>query len=605
MLIQKEGLRDSKMTKVVAKLYTSPSLVLLAMDWPDGEVTHDFLGFAIRRTPGFLNNSTGKFNKFSWLLNRLSFDGPPAKGQPDFPSDKAPIQKFLWWDARLDGLTSESTLNYEIFPVSGTVNNLNLIHADKTDVLVTLPKNVEFGIGTWFNRAVMSSQAFSRILKAMGIDKDEVPNPDDELKLREWLANDMEKPLPHFITSSSSVAGAIYHLTDKLWIIPALKNAMSNSKIGLVYDSKLRGKPKSNPNTDTIKTLKKVKFFKRDKTGIMHNKFLIMGDNLLSKNGAKPLQITCGSANYTTGGLTSQANLIHTFDSAELAEIYFERFNLLKEDPTKPNTAKNTGWSHTVSVGDAGIRVFFSPEPGKPRVSNSLSIETIVEAIHSARSSVIFCLFTPTDEKLRQACFTVGDAGKMMFGLVNVISKQEPNVTPTSSSGTIPADQLARLEIYHRSKNNRDVIGAEFFNKNIVPPGFEPEINLFPGTDYPGFPPVIIHHKFIVIDAETESPIIYTGSANMSGNSVFNNDENLMEIKGSPRLARIYLAEFLRLYEHYRARARFIEFQQRRGGGTSASSEFGLSLVKDRSWADKHYTAGTPEYKARLRMLSV
>jgi hypothetical protein len=41
------------MTKIVAKAYTSPSLVLLAMDWPDGEVSHDFLGFAIRRTPGF------------------------------------------------------------------------------------------------------------------------------------------------------------------------------------------------------------------------------------------------------------------------------------------------------------------------------------------------------------------------------------------------------------------------------------------------------------------------------------------------------------------------------------------------------------------------
>jgi hypothetical protein len=87
----------------------------------------------------------------------------------------------------------------------------------------------------------------------------------------------------------------------------------------------------------------------------------------------------------------------------------------------------------------------------------------------------------------------------------------------------------------------------------------------------------------------------------MSGNSVFGNDENLLEIKGSPRLARIYLAEFLRLYEHYRARARIIAF--RRQGRTP--SEFGLALQKDRSWADKHYTQDTPEFKARLRMLAV
>ena len=64
-----------------------------------------------------------------------------------------------------------------------------------------------------------------------------------------------------------------------------------------------------------------------------------------------------------------------------------------------------------------------------------------------------------------------------------------------------------------------------------------------------------IHHKFIVIDAETENPIIYTGSNNLSENSTHHNDENLLEIKGSPELAQTYFAEFIRLYEHYRARA--------------------------------------------------
>ena len=114
------------------------------------------------------------------------------------------------------------------------------------------------------------------------------------------------------------------------------------------------------------------------------------------------------------------------------------------------------------------------------------------------------------------------------------------------------------------------------------------------------FPPVIVHHKFVVIDAETDSPVIYTGSANMSGNSVFNNDENLLEIKGSPRLAQIYLAEFLRLYEHYRARARFIKFKL----SHQPAAQAGFSLRPDRSWADKHFAPGSPEFKARLRMLS-
>ena len=66
--------------------------------------------------------------------------------------------------------------------------------------------------------------------------------------------------------------------------------------------------------------------------------------------------------------------------------------------------------------------------------------------------------------------------------------------------------------------------------------------------------PVYIHHKFVVIDGETESPTIYTGSANMSANSVFYNDENLLEITEFSRLGQLYLAEFMRLFEHYRTR---------------------------------------------------
>jgi PLD-like domain len=572
------------------------------MDWPDGEARQDFLGFAIRRIPGFLNNKTDILADSSWLPNRLGFDGPPPSGEPDPPSDKAPIQKFLWWDARLDGLAPNSKLNYEISPVCGNVSNFSLISDATTIVDITLPPHTEFGIGTWFNRAVMSSQAFSRILKSMDLKTNEEPAPEDALKLRTWLANGMEQPLPDFISTASSLVGAIYHLTDNLWVIPALKAAMTSTTIGLVYDQHLdkEGTPKPNPNDEAIEILPNVLFFPRRKTNIMHNKFLVGGERLLEDDNANPSQLTCGSTNYTTGGITSQANLLHTFNSPELAGLFLRRYQLLKKDPSKSNTAKDAGWSQTVSVGDAGIRVFFSPEKKQAINFTSLSIETIVEAIHSAKSSVVFCLFTPTDERLRQACFALGDAGKMMFGLVNHVSKHEPETNP-SPSGTIPADELAALEIYHRSKEAKDVIGAEYFHAEIVPPGFDPEINIFPGEKPPPFSPVIIHHKFVVIDAETESPIVYTGSANMSGNSVYHNYENLLEIKGSPRLARIYLAEFLRLYEHYRARARFIDFKKKGGNASQA----GLALKKDRSWANKHYTPGTPEYKARLRMLAV
>ncbi len=593
------------MTTVQARAYLSPTLVLLAMDWPDGEQRQDFLGFAIKRTPGFQDLKTLIHEPFSWLPNRLGFAGPPKKGDPDFPSNEAPIQKFMWWDARLEGLKIGQPIDYEISAVTGTANHHVVDTTTTTKLTINIPEHVEFGIGTWFNRAVMSSQAFSRKVEALDL-KGQPPSPQQALSLREWLADGMEKPVPEFIAKANSLVGAIYHLTDNLWIIPALQNVMSTAEIALVYDSNIEKdqktkEPLPNPNDAAITALGNVKFWGRNKTNIMHNKYLVAGHKLTEKTSQQAVRLSCGSANYTTEGLTSQANLIHTFESSELANLFYKRFQLLSPNPTLGATAKGgTGWSKTVSVGDAGIRLFFSPESGKPGETDSISIETIVQAVHGAHSSVVFCLFTPTDKELRDACFAVGDAGKMMFGLVNHIAQKVPETKPTST-GKIPADQIAALEIYHRSRDKKDVIDAEYFDPNAVPAGFDVEMNLFPGERPPSYPPVIIHHKFIVIDAETDSPTIYTGSANMSGNSVFNNDENLLEIKGSPRLARIYLAEFMRLYEHYRARARYIAFKK---SGASASNA-GFALAKDRRWANAHYKPGTPEYRARVRMLSI
>ena len=88
---------------------------------------------------------------------------------------------------------------------------------------------------------------------------------------------------------------------------------------------------------------------------------------------------------------------------------------------------------------------------------------------------------------------------------------------------------------------------------------------------------------------------MYTGSANLSNNSLYNNDENLMEIVGSRQLADAYLAEFLRLYEHYRARVAFNRFH------AGQSSTFKLTSNSD--WARKYYRQGSPEFKARVAMV--
>ena len=584
------------------RAYLSPTLVLLAFDWEGGKSRPDFLGFAVKRSPGFRSADGQSREPESWLPNRVTFDGPVPAGSPDVASKDAPIQKFLWWDARIDEADRTGQFIYTVYPVVGASDAPQLREAESTVCQVSLPEHIVDGIGTWFNRAVLSSQAFSRKLAAMGLVANEAPPPDKALALREWLSNDLQQAFGEILDGSTRAVGATYHLTDKLWAIPQFKafaEAQAAHSLALVYDSHKVAKTKTkaerpSPNQDVVDDLGGIiDFSPRDKTSIMHNKFVVSD----GKDGAGvPQRVLMGSANFTTGGLTTQANLLHVFDSPELARLYSDRAAALSGNPTKAKTAAlSPGWSDPIQVGSATVRATFSPEAKSKREQ----IDTVVKAIKKAKHSVLFCIFTPTDEKLRQACFEAGDRGLMMFGIVNSISPKSAKAAEKArAQGTIlDAAKLANMQLFHRTQKNKDVIDGAHFSKETVPQGFEPELTIFPGEQTQDFGAVVIHHKFVVIDAEGDKPIIYTGSANMSENSEHNNDENLIELR-DPRVAAVYLAEFMRLYEHYRARAVAIK------DAGKPPEKRRLSLQTTRKWADKYFKEGSPEAKARVAMAS-
>ncbi|HEX7909576.1 MAG TPA: phospholipase D-like domain-containing protein [Paraburkholderia sp.] len=583
---------------VSVRSYLSPTLVLLAFDWPEGGTRKDFLGFAIKRTPGFLSADGHEREASSWLPNRLTFKGVVPDTQQDAPSNQAPIQKFMWWDAHIDEADREKSFTYVVYPVVGTADAPQLLDAQKGECKLTLPAHIEANIGSWFNRAVVSSQAFTRKVAALHLAPHAAPSTQQALQLRTWLANDLQQVFALTLDHAHRAASAVYHLTDPLWAIPAFDafgKKQGKASLAIVYDSHevmQKGKPPApSPNQPAVDQLADVATFApRDKTHIMHDKFIVVDNG----NGQPaPARVLTGSANFTTEGITEQANVLHLFDSPELATLYSERARALAGNPSVAETAKLApGWSDSIQIGSAKVRVCFSPEASNSR----LQIDTIVEAINNAKHSVVFCLFMPTDAPLRDACFAAGDKGQMMFGLVNHISpKSAQAAEEAEASGKIvTTTALANMELYHRGRDKHDVIDAEYFSPATVPAGFEPELRVFPGENAPSYAPVIIHHKFLVIDAEGANPIVYTGSANMSNNSEHFNDENLLEIRDR-RIAGTYLAEFLRLYEHYRARA--LAILQK-----SDNTHERLMLAPDGSWAKKYFVAGSPEEKARVAL---
>ena len=558
---------------VTAAAYTSPTLVLLAFDWPSGDQRPDFLGFAIRRTPGFGAEAT------SWLPNRIGFDGPAANGA-DLPSDQAPIQKFYWWDARINTKDRGTSFSYDVIPVTGTPGHLTLLDAEAATISVAVPPIEEHGISTWFNRAVVSSQAFARQFP-------DLSTPSQQKAARAWLGNGLEQAVPRFFdrAAGKDVEGAIYHLTDATWIIPAMLNYGGN--LSLAYNQT----SKDHATDPAIKQLiaagrQAEAFAPRTKANIMHDKFLVrVGD------GDHPEAVLAGSANFTSEGLSAQANVLHLFESSVLAALYLARKRLLDGDPTLRHTQSDQqGWSDPVAVGDAQIRVFFPPEPKTARAS----LDTVVAAIEAAQSSVFLCAFDPTDGALLDAMFKAGDRSLFTLGLVNRIASNAPGGDPQR------ADVAASIAIMNRASASHDMAGFNAFRSSDTPDGFAPERVLWPGEN----PKIMVrvHHKFVVIDAAGANPVVFTGSANFSGNSLHGNDENLLEITRSPRLAGIYFAEFLRLYEHYRARdAQAARTTGEHGTGTGTGTGT-FKLTGDRAWAAKYFAAGSPEQKARETM---
>ena len=82
------------MKRTAVRAYCSPTLVLLALDWADGD-RDDFLGLAVERTPGMRPSLNEPQAPKSWLPNRVGFDGPPADGQADSEISMVGCHQFM------------------------------------------------------------------------------------------------------------------------------------------------------------------------------------------------------------------------------------------------------------------------------------------------------------------------------------------------------------------------------------------------------------------------------------------------------------------------------------------------------------------------------
>lgn len=573
--------------QVTIKAYASASCVLLTFDWEDGANHPDFLGFAIQRDPGY-----GRDGKPQFLFNKLDFVPLGEDAQPK-GSDQAPIQKFNWWDGGINTGDQGKTFKYTVVPVLGTgPRDLKLQNAIADTISITVPKPLDGQIATYFNRAVVSSQSFKK-LKDATLEKQ-----------MDWLANGLQNAVPTILDESDAFECAIYHLSDNRWIIPAFTSFKGRGSI--TYFDKADD-TKSRVAAQLIAHERdNISIHKRDAiTKLMHDKFII------SSQKDREQAVLMGSTNFTPEAQTIQANLLHIIHSRQLAALYTERDNLLAKNVSKKEFGKPT-WEDVTDVSGTVLRVFFLPEPGK----NRDFLDTVTEAVSNAKSSVLFCMFTATDKVLMEAIFAQGDSpNHLIYGLLNNIDDPEK---PTKKGGKRKLPEIAST-IFHRSQKNPDTLPYSAFGVG-APRGFLPELRTIDTSPYDasltkgkakgakkksGPPPIHIHHKFIVIDGDTDQPTIYTGSPNFSTASENFNDENVLEIKGNVTLAHAYVAEFMRLYNHYRARAIWNRTHEKGSRNVKSGSEADPLVLKPTrdEWVKDAYKSGTKASLARERGL--
>lgn len=521
------------------------------------------LGFAVYR-----KDSTGAEAALpAWV-------GFQGQSNPDWkPKTTAvwPVQKFTWRD-----LTAKrgETYTYRIVPMVGKPDHLV---AQDAAALTTNPVKLTEARGdfsAFFNRGILSTQSVAHQLpagssgapdstKLMG----RIDQPGDPLRNR--LSGQLREAMLNLFTRAEAEKGqlycALYELTD-----PELEQRLLQSK-GFVHVILSNTGVDDQENKPARQALHDAGIDITDRMvpngHIGHNKFAVYAGS-----DGTPKAVWTGSTNWTDTGICAQSNNGILVESPELAKIYLDYWNRLKADDSAqgPKFRSDNDQPHKVRAdgGSTSVTLWFSPntkQKSKPaKAAKPDDMNEVFQAMAGAQEAILFLVFQPGEPSVVDQA---GDLQAKNDGLFVHGAATDPKAVSDFDT-----------HLFHKSGSpeDADVVAAAAINDQF---GFW-ERELLKST--PGAH-AIIHDKIVVIDPFSENCVVITGSHNLGYRASYNNDENLLIIRGNRPLAEAYAAHVMDVYDHYRWR---FTLQQK---GNSAWS----GLATDDSWQDKYFMADT------------
>lgn len=500
--------------------------VLLSFDIDQAKLDNQkFLGFNIVRldSKGIVTNLNGTKHFDSLIKDPTITDH--ALLNTSF------VQSFFWYDY---GVSPGQTYTYTIKPMFGTpINN----SAKYTNGVVVSTEPLQAGQhSVYFNYGVTGSQLYAT-------NKEFGNQPirsltghvlQDALAFlgRELWTDGLLKFVRQANGSRYKLFCAFYEFQypDFLNALKAAEN--SGAEVQIVYSAKSdQTKDVYYPDKKTIKHYGNVTSIAnagltaichpRTKPSQPHNKFMILVEDDKAK------QVWTGSTNITPAGIFGQCNTGHWIVDDDIAEKYMTYWNAVAKDPSMND---QSGVSMAIQA-DAdltklsnGTYVFFSPRdrPAQKGVTPT-HLQNYANLIDAAQEMV--CMVLP---------FNLDDVFKTVYQkdktYLRFLIFEDSNVARTVGSNDI----------------DLKITGGAVLKSKVEQ--WAGEITAASTTDA-GI--LYVHNKFFILDALTDNPIVVTGSANFSGNSIQNNDENTLLIKGNKRVADIYLTEFNRLFIHF------------------------------------------------------
>jgi hypothetical protein len=529
---------------ITLNVVAGTSAVLFSIDI-DQHLQDDLLGFYIRKVN--LKNPASAYD----VQSSKRFPGTPKSADGRYSTKEHPWQSLLWEDFYV---SEQAKYQYFFTPVKGQPGNL--VYGEALSVVIDIPSLKSGEHEVHFNRGVAGSQAYAR--EFGNVRPDEMPD-DEKVEALKWLSRGLYEALTGFIGSAEGNGWQLrccFYEFIYPGVLKALKAARARGvDVQIIYDS--RHEADKNDAAITAAGLDRSIFIRRtaDPGYLQHNKYMI----LLKNN--QPVAVWTGSTNITEKAIFGHCNVGHIVRNADVAKKYLAHWKGLKNDPVNEDARKNSiDIQKDVDVVDDGMTVFFSPRP-------ATKVLKLYKSLMDSSAQLICGMFPFSFNKGLKSSI-IADTEHLKYIIMNTKDKNTTLVTNDVDNVIIYGGKLdSVLYDWAEEKNS----GELFYN----------------GVNF-------IHNKVILIDPLGESPIVITGSANFSDNSVLRNDENTIVIKGNKDVADLYFTEFSRIFNHYAVR------QKTTTPATSGASNLGLLKVKWTAWGPQFYAKNALKNKRRL-----